>query len=320
MTLKTSLATGVALLALLGGAAQARELTFGMQDGENSNVYAGAEAFARTLEEVSGGEMSVRLFPSGTLGDFKSMVAQAQAGELDMVMTGYPDMSYVIPELKLVGAPYVVDDFAHLEEIVAGPWGQEMASAFEAQGVHMLDVWYYGTRQTTANRPIERMDDLLGLRLRTPNVPFLIAYAEAVGATPAPVAFAEVYLALQTNQVDAQENPLPTIDAQKFYEVQSAIALTNHFVASAAIQMSKLTWDALSEEEKGWVAAAIKAGGDTSDEMTFAAEAALVAEFKDKGLTITHPDLAPFRAAMTPYYETLEAEFGAGAIAEVRGR
>ncbi|MFG6661099.1 sialic acid TRAP transporter substrate-binding protein SiaP [Sulfitobacter sp. 915] len=320
MTLKKSLAAGVAVLALTGGIAQARELTFGMQDGENSTVYAGAQKFAEILEEVSGGGMSVTLYPSGTLGDFKSMVAQAQAGELDMVLTGYPDMSYVIPELKLVGAPYVVDDFAHLEEIIAGPWGQEMTAKFEAQGVHMLDVWYYGTRETTANRPIESMEDLKGLRLRTPNVPFLIAYADAVGATPAPVAFAEVYLALQTNQVDAQENPLPTIDAQKFYEVQSAIAMTNHFVASAAVQVSKSTWDDLSDEEKGWVTQAIKAGGELSDEKTFAAEEALVAQFEENGLTITYPELEPFRAAMKPYYDELEAEFGAGSIDEVRGR
>ncbi len=315
----TKMLAATAMLALIAGAAQARELTFGMQDNEVSNVFKGAQAFGEKLEELSGGELTVNLFPSGTLGDFKAMVAQLQAGELDMVITGYPDMSYVISELKLVGAPYVVDDFAHLEEIVDGPWGQEMDAKFGEQGVEMLDLWYYGTRQTTANKPIESIDDMKGLRMRTPNVPFLIAYAENVGATPAPVAFQEVYLALQTNQVDAQENPLPTIDAMKFYEVQDHVAMTNHFVASAAILMSNGTWESLSEEEQGWVREAIEAGGEVSDEMTVKAEEDLIATFEERGLTITRPDLAPFREAMQPYYDELEAEFGEGAIAEVRG-
>lgn len=318
--MKRQLFSAAAALALIAGAADARELTFGMQDNEVSNVYKGAQAFAEELEKLSGGEMTVKIFPSSALGDFKAMVQQVQAGELDMVMTGYPDMSYIIPELKLVGAPYVVDDFAHLEEIVAGDWGQEIAGKMHDQGIHLLDVWYYGTRQTTSNRAINELADMEGLRLRTPNVPFLIAYAENTGATPAPVAFQEVYLALQTNQVDAEENPLPTIEAMKFYEVQSHIAMTNHFVASSAIQIGTSTWDSLSDEEKGWVSQAIETGGDVSDELTFQAEADLVDTFKERGLTITEPDTAPFREAMQPYYDELEAEFGEGSIANVRGK
>lgn len=313
------LLAAAAVVALMAGAAEARELSMGSQDNENSNLYKGMVTFQEKLADVSGGEMTVKLFPASQLGDFKAMVAMMQAGELDMATTGYPDMSYVIPELKLIGAPYVVGSFSELEEIVAGPWGQKMDAKFEAEGVKLVDLWYYGTRQTTANRPINSMADLEGLRMRTPNVPFLIAYAEAVGATPAPVAFAEVYLALQTNQVDAEENPLPTIEAMKFYEVQSAIAITNHFIASQAIQISLDTWNSLSDQEKGWVVEAAKAGGEVNDQLTYDSEASLVAKFKELGLTITEPDLAPFRAAMQPYYDELEAEFGEGAIAEVRG-
>ena len=297
-----------------------REITLGMQDNEVSNVYAGTQEFAERLEDVSGGELSVNIFPGSQLGDFKAMVAQVQAGELDMVITGYPDMSYIIPELNLVGAPYVAESFEHLQEIVNGPWGQEMAGKFEEQGVKLLDVWYYGTRQTTSNRAVESIEDMEGLRLRTPNVPFLIAYAENVGATPAPVAFAEVYLALQTNQVDAQENPLPTIDDMKFYEVQSHVALTNHFVASAAVQVSTSLWEGLSEQEREWINEAVEVGGEVNDELTFTAEQELLATFEERGLTITEPDLEPFRQAMQPYYDTLEAEFGEGAIAQVKGQ
>ncbi|MCB1969803.1 MAG: sialic acid TRAP transporter substrate-binding protein SiaP [Geminicoccaceae bacterium] len=308
-----------ALAVLLTATASARELTLGSQDNEQSNPYKGALAMQEKLAELSGGDLTLKLFPNSQLGDFKAMVAQMQAGELDMAMTGYPDMSYIIPELKLIGAPYVVRDFDHLKTILAGPWGQDMEQKFEAQNVKILDVWYYGTRQTTANRPINSIEDLKGLRMRTPNVPFLIAYASAVGATPAPVAFAEVYLALQTNQVDAEENPLPTIEAMKFYEVQSAVAITNHFIASSAMQISLDTWNSLSEQEQGWLMEAIKAGGEVNDTLNFDGEAKLLDEFAKRGLTVTHPDLEPFRAAMQPYYDELEAEFGKGSIAAVIG-
>lgn len=319
MTIKTALLAGAAALALAAPAAAERELTLGMQDNEVSNVYAGAQAMGEALAEISGGELSLTIFPSSTLGDFRAMVAQVQAGELDMVTTGYPDMSYVIPELNLIGAPYVARDFAHLEQIVDGDWGQEMSAAFEEEGIHMLDLWYYGTRQTTSNRAIESMADMEGLRMRTPNVPFLIAYAENVGATAAPVAFSEVYLALQTNQVDAQENPLPTIEAMRFDEVQSHIAITNHFIASIAIMIGNDLWNELSEEEQGWLMQAVEAGAEVNNQLTNDAEAALLATFEERGLTVTRPDLEPFRAAMQPYYDTLEEEFGEGAIARVRG-
>jgi tripartite ATP-independent transporter DctP family solute receptor len=319
MKLKPFLMTCAAGLALAAPAFAERELTVGTQDNEVSNLYAGLQAMGETLTEVSGGEMTLTIFPSSQLGDFRAMVAQVQAGELDMVTTGYPDMSYVIPELNLIGAPYVADDFGHLEEIVAGPWGQEMDAAFIDQGIRMLDLWYYGTRQTTSNRAIESMADMQGLRMRTPNVPFLIAYAENVGATPAPVAFAEVYLALQTNQVDAQENPLPTIEAMRFDEVQSHIAITNHFIASIAMMISDELWGSLTEEEQGWIMTAVEAGGEVNDSRTVNAEAELLATFEGRGLSVTRPDLAPFRAAMQPYYDQLEAEFGEGAIARIRG-
>jgi len=302
---------------LLAFSAQAQEFTFGMQDNEQHPLFYGVTAMSERLAELSGGTMSLNIFPSSQLGDFRAMVGQVQAGELDFVITGYPDMSYMIPELALVGEPYVISDYDHLLRVVAGPFGQEMAGKMADQGIQILDVWYYGTRQTTANRPINSMADLAGLRMRVPNVPFLINYAQAVGATAAPVAFAEVYLALQTNQVDAQENPLPTIQAMKFYEVQSALALTSHFIASSSVHMSKDRWDSLTAEQQGWVMDAVHVGREVNNNMLMEREASLVEYFESRGLTVTRPDLAPFRAAMQSSYDALEARFGAGRIADL---
>ena len=134
-----------------------------------------------------------------------------------------------------------------------------------------------------------------------------------------PMDFNGIVPALQTNQVDAQENPLPTIEAMRFYEVQDYVAITNHFIASIAMMISNDLWQSLSEEEQGWIMEAVEAGAEVNDSRTVAAEEELLATFEERGLTITRPDLEPFRAAMQPYYDTLEAEYGEGAIDRVRG-
>lgn len=317
MKLWKSLAAGLSLCVTVSAMAQTVTLSFGTQLPETHVVYKGILEVKRKLEENSKGAMTIKTFPGAQLGDFKAMVGQAQAGDLDIAMTGYPDMSYIIPELKLIGAPYVISSFDHLKAVVKGPYGQRMDAKFRERGMHLMDVWYEGTRHTTANKPINSMADLKGLKMRTPNVPFLIAYASAVGATPAPVAFAELYLALQTKQVDAQENPLPTIEATKVYEVQKHIALTGHFIASSAILVGDKALKKLNAQQKQWLEDAIVAGGKVATAGVMAREAELVAFFKSKGLGVTTVDTAPFRAAMKGYYDTLEAELGAGEIQRI---
>jgi hypothetical protein len=135
------------------------------------------------------------------------------------------------------------------------------------------------------------------------------------GSTP--IAFAEVYLALQTNQVDAQENPLSTIKSMKFYEVQKHIALTSHFVATKAVTVSEKTWAKLSEQQRGWLVEAAKTGRAVTNKLIMDDEANLVAFLKEQGVAVTEPDLAPFREAMKPYYKNLEDQFGAGSIDKI---
>jgi tripartite ATP-independent transporter DctP family solute receptor len=314
----SKLFSGLALAgAVATSFAQQVTLRLGMQLPETHPSYKGAMEIKRKLEDLSKGTMTVKVFPNSQLGDFKAMVSQVQAGDLDMAMTGYPDMSYVIPELKLIGAPYVISDYKHLQAVLKGPYGQRMDAKFREKGIRVMDVWYEGARHTTANRPINSMADLKGLKMRTPNVPFLIEYARGVGATPAPVAFAEVYLALQTRQVDAQENPLPTIEAAKLHEVQKHIALTGHFIASSSILMSEKNHAKLTDAQKAWVSEAVKAGGVVSSGLVAEAEIRLIEFFRSKGLTVNSVDTAPFRAAMKGYHDKLEAEFGAGEIQKI---
>ncbi|WGF89575.1 DctP family TRAP transporter solute-binding subunit [Marinivivus vitaminiproducens] len=308
-----------AFVAALGmsGLAQAQTLTLGMQESQGHNIYVGAEAINEKLQELSSGEMSLTLYPGAQLGDFRAMAGQAQVGELDMFIHGHTDLNYMIPELTLMGAAYVLPSFEAYERLLTTSFGDEMEAKYLEQGLRPLDAWYLGMRQTTSNRPIESLEDMQGLKLRVPNTDFLIESTKALGAQPTPVAFQEVYLALQTNQVDAQENPLSTIQNMKFYEVQDYIAMTSHFMAAMHVTVSEATWSGLSEQQQGWLREAVAHGGEVSDARTFEDEAKLLAFFQEQGLSVTRPDLAPFHEAMKPYYEQLEERFGEGAVSSL---
>lgn len=293
-------------------------LSFGTQENPGHPLYVGYEAFAEKLAELSGGTMNVELFPSSQLGTSKEMFDQVMTGELDMATAGYPDMSYIIPELILVGQVYVVRDYSHLLKIIDSDYGKMINQEFESLGVHVAGVWYSGMRQTTSSRPLNSIDDFKGLKLRTPQVASLITFTEAVGASASPIAFSELYLALQTGQVEAQENPLSTIESQKIYEVQDYLAITDHFLASAAIFINSDKYRSFTDEQKGWFNEAVKYGGEVSKSIFDEEEEDLLDKFQNEyDITITYPDLEPFKDAMLPYYEELEKEYGEGSITEL---
>ena len=293
-------------------------LSFGTQENPGHPMYAGYEAFAEKLAEISGGTMTVEIFPSSQLGDSKSTFDQVTTGELDMSTSGYPDMSYLIAELALIGQAYVIRDYDHLLKIVyESDYGKKMYDEFKKHKVELASLWYGGMRQTTSNKPLNSIDDFKGLKLRVPNVQFLLDYAKATGSIPSPVAFAELYLALQTDQVQAQENPLSTIEGNKLYEVQKYIAMTSHFVASTAIFVSDETLAKFNDEQLAWFNEALEYGRNVCNDLIFTEETELIAKFEADGVTITYPPLEPFRAAMLPYYAKLEEQFGEGSISSL---
>ncbi len=297
-------------------------LTVGMQDQPGSIPYIGMETFKSKLESASGNTIEVELFPSSQLGDYKAMAGQVSAGELDIVLTGYPDMSFMVPAFEVIGEPYVVTSYEQLQNVISGDFAQALHQELETgKNIKFLDLWYTGARQVTSNRPLNSIDDFKGLKLRTPNVPFLIHFAKAAGAVPTPIAFQEVYLALQTNQVEAEENPLVTIDVMKFYEVQEYIAMTSHFVATTGIWINTDTWSALSKPRQDKIMDALAAARKVNNDMAFENESKLVDQFKERGIKFTYPDIVPFQEAMAPFYEELNkkhASYGNNIIQKIQ--
>ncbi|WP_309082800.1 sialic acid TRAP transporter substrate-binding protein SiaP [Chelativorans sp.] len=306
-----SLALAGLLAAWPASAQETRTLRLGMQGTAGDPQFEGVTEAARMIEEKSGGRLKLEIFPNSQLGTFTEMMEQVTLGELDFTLNPFGGMDAWVPRAVVASTAYVVADFDHLQKIIASEWGQRIVEEMRSEhNWRMIDSWYFGTRHTTANKPIETPEDFAGMKLRVPNSAPLLTWAKAMGASPTPVAFAEVYLALQTNQVDGQENPLPIIDAMKFTEVQTHVSLTGHLVQDQIILMSEDTWNALDPADQQIVKEAFEAGGALNDKTVTEKEESLVKAFRERGITVVEPDKAAFQEAMKPVYADMDKQFG----------
>ena len=190
------------------------------------SVWAAEEIGKRTE-----GRYEVAVFPASQLGKEADINQGLKLGTVDIIISGSSFAAREYPPIGVTYYPYIFRDPDHLLAYTQSDVFKRLAQGYEdASGNHITAVTYYGTRQTTANKEIKVCADLEGVKMRVPDVPAYLAMPQSCGANTAPIAFAEVYLALQNGTVDAQENPLTTIEAKKFYEVQTNIALTGHIV------------------------------------------------------------------------------------------
>lgn len=290
-------------------------LKFGMVAGNQSNEYKSAEKLAQLVDEKSGGKLKIKLFPNSQLGDDRAMLEQLSAGALDMTFAETGRLGIWVPRAELAGLAYMFDDFDHLTRVLyETEYGKGLHEEFYTSfNWKILATAYNGTRETSSNRPINSIEDMKGLKLRTPQHQPLLDYAEFAGASPTPMAFTEVYLALQTNAVDAQENPLSTIKAVKFHEVQKYIAMTNHVINDANYIVSKEAWESLPAELQTILQESTTEAGQYHTSLFRDEEKSLVEFFKGEGLEITEPDLEPFRTAVQKSYGTYFDKIGNGA-------
>ena len=290
-------------------------LKLGFQANASSSEYKAAELLAQKANEYSNGTITIEIFPGGQLGDDRAMLDQVAAGALDMTFAETGRLGLWEPELEIFGYPFAFDDYDHLVRTLnETEYGKGIYSKLEARGWKILADAYNGTRQTTSNKPIESIEDMKGMKLRVPNAEANLAFANYSGAAATPMPFADVYLALKTNAVDGQENPLSTIDAQKFYEVQDYCALTGHIINDNNYIISKIVFDKLSPAQQEAITKATVEAAQFHTETFQNDEATLLEKFEENGRTITTPDTAPFREACAPMYDEYIAEFGDASV------
>jgi tripartite ATP-independent transporter DctP family solute receptor len=267
-----------------------------------AHVYEPSEPFhtesvwaAQEIEKRTDGRYHIDVYPSSQLGKEADINQGLTLGSVDIIISGSSFAAKSFPRIGVTYYPYTFRDPEHLLAYTRSDIFKELTKGYEEKtGHHIVAVSYYGTRQTTSNKPISSCADMQGLKMRVPDVPAYLAMPRACGANTAPIAFAEVYLALQNGTVEAQENPLTTIEAKKFYEVQKYIVLTGHIVDHLNTIISKSLWAKLSDEDRQIFVEVTQEAAARTTKKIEAHEAELVQFFKEKGLNVTEVNKQDF--------------------------
>ena len=258
---------------------------------------AAQKVFKDTLESISGGNMTVECYDSGTLYGQDTEHDALKNGDVDMIYSSASWLTDGSPWISMFTAGYVFQSYDHMTKVLNGDIGKEMfQKVAEEQGILPLGAFYRGTRQISLSedKQIKTPDDLKGVNLRMPNSDAWVFLGKAMGANPTAVGFNDLYLALQTGTVDGQDNPLPTVKSAKFYEVQKSISLTNHLVDSVWPTINLNTWNKLTDTQKGWVMEAVEAARAACDEQNLKTESEVQDFLKEQGLTIYEADVTAF--------------------------
>jgi tripartite ATP-independent transporter DctP family solute receptor len=283
----------------LASAAQAQDsLVIGHALAPTSHYGVGAQAFLDTLAELSGGAFTGEQAPASQLGGERDMIEGLQIGSLDLVITSTGPLGNFVPEVLALDLPFLFRDYAHARSVLDGEIGQEMLDAIGQNNLVGLAWSENGFRHVTnSQRPVNVPEDLDGLKLRTMENAVHMAAFQGMGAAPTPMAFPEVFGALQQGVVDGQENPITVITASRFWEVQGYVTLTGHVYSPAVVLASPSLIDGLTDEQKGWFFEAARASAAATRAEVDRLEAEGVALMRENGMeVITEIDRAPFQA------------------------
>jgi len=261
--------------------------------------------FKAELEKAAPGQFDVEIHLNGTLFKQGTEPAAMQRGNLEMAMISAFDIAKQVPEWSIFTAGYLLRDPEHQTKVFESDIGKEMYGLVEEKmGIKILSVGYLGTRQLNlrTDKEIKTPADLAGVKLRMPGSDTWLFLGKALGANPLPVAFGEIYTALQTGAIDGQDNPLPTVRAAKFYEVTKQIVLTDHLVDAIFLSLAGSTWNKLDDKQKAAVMDAAKAAVTFNNENRIKEEAQLADFFKSQGLKVYKPDVEAFRKQVQKAY------------------
>src|SRR5687767_12550131 len=293
------LAVAVIALGLSTGVAAQTKLKWAHVYEVSEPYHTAAVWAAGEIKKRTNGRYDVEVFPASTLGKETDINQGLTLGTVDIIYTGQLFAGRTYGPIAIGGAPFVFRDFNHWKAFSTSPLFAELGEGYRAKsgGNKVVAITYYGERHVTSNKPINKPEDMKGLKIRVPDAPLYTMFPRAVGANPTPIAFAEVYLALQNGTVDAQENPLPTIDAKKFYEVQKFVVLTGHITDALLTIIGGPTWSKLSDADKRTFETVLREAAGRATEEINDIEKRMAAEFEKKGKTVVRVDRKPFREA-----------------------
>ncbi len=300
----TALAGALALIA--GGAvAQEFQLSLSTSQPVTDPLVIAMQSAEKRIEERSEGRVDVTIYPSSQLGEDNDVLEQIRGGAPIAVLVDAGRLAPFMKELGILSAPYLVNDYTQYAAITESPvykdWTETLA---DDAGLRLLNYnWFQGTRQMFTKKLIEKPADLNGVRVRTIDAPSWIATVSAMGATPAPMAWSEVYSALQLGAIDGAEAQLTGAAGIKLEEVSTNVALTNHIQLFTGLVTSEQWWEKLPEDVRTIIDEELKAAGEEATRMTEDKLAEVQTMMEKAGVSFNEVDLAPFREATAKVYE-----------------
>lgn len=312
---------GAVLTAVSFGSVNAQtSLKLGYSLAPTSHYGVGATAMGEELERLSDGKFTIEQFPANALGGEREMVEGAQIGTVDLVVTSTGPVGNFVPDTLLTDIPFLFRDYDHAHAVLDGPIGQAILDQFPDHGLIGLAWGENGFRNLTNSvRPIRTPEDSRGLKVRTMENQVHMQAFQQLGVLPTPMAFPELFTALQQGTVDGQENPIGVILSANFSQVQKHLSLTQHVYSPALIIMSPSVWDGLSEEEQGWFKEAAAAGAAAMRAKAREDADNGVAQLKEQGMEVVEDvDRAAFEEALQPVFARFAERFGQEKIDEIR--
>ena len=287
LMIKTVLAA-VALAAVGLSSAQEKTFKLALQNPKGHPLATGAEKFAELVAAKSGGKLKVNVFPGGTLGGDAPNVSALQGGTIEMVLLNSGILASQVKPFEVYDFPFMFANAKEADAVVDGAFGQKMHASLADKGIVGLAYFELGFRNiTNSKKPLTTVEDIAGLKLRVIPNAINVDWVKAVGANPTPLAFPEVYAALEQKAIDGQENPLSVILANKFFEVQKFLAVTNHQYNPQSLIFSKKIWDALSADEKKILQDAANEAGKFERQINRDAAASQLDGLKKAGMQVT---------------------------------
>lgn len=287
---------------------------------QNSHQGVAIDTFAKEVEKRTNGRYKVQTFYNGSLGGERESVEAVQLGTQELTFTSSGPVPNFVPETKILDVPFLFRDKAHARAVLDGPIGQELLTKFDSKGMKALAWAENGFRHmTNSKRAVNAPEDLKGLKMRTMENPVHIAAYKGFGIITTPMAFPEVFTALQQGTVDGQENPLSVIISAKFDQVQKHLSLTGHVYSPCVLLMNKGAWDKLSAADKTAFLEAAREATKANRARVDEDDAKGVADLRAKGMSVVETlDKAKFVQAIAPVNAEFEKQFGKANIERIR--
>ncbi len=320
MTLIKHTALAAALLGLAAAASAQTTLKIGYPTAKESHYGVGSTTFCDEIEKGTAGRYKCQHFPNSALGGEREMIEAVQLGTQDIVNTSTGPLGNFVPEVKVVDIPFLFRDYAHARKVMDGAIGQDLLKKMQAKGLVGLAWTENGFRHMTNNkRAINQASDAAGLKVRTMENKVHMEGYKTFGLLPTPMAWPEVFTALQQGTVDGQENPIPVILSAKLSQVQKHLSLTGHVYSPAALILSPAVWGKLSDaDKKVFTDAAAKASAAQRKKVNDDENNGIAQLKKDGMQVIEKVDGDSFRKAVAQAYPAFAKEFGADRIAAIQ--